>query len=191
MHATILQASLRSRRSGGMLVETLIAVSLFTVVLLSSLAMVESGRRFSNSTMQITTVEDLAQQMLFRMEHELASAAGCTPRFSLPGPLAAGETASMTVSSNVGFPPRGTLVLDRGTAREERIAYTDLAGTGQFTGLLRGQQCTNASDHPGDDGTDHLWAGLAEPLADQLAPSPDEYDGIALEEGQPVYFRGD
>jgi hypothetical protein len=181
----------RSPRAGGMLVETLIAVSLFSVVLLSSMAMVESGRRFSSSTMQITTVEDLAQQMLFRMERELATAAGSTPRFTLPLPLPAADEAGMLVSSTLGFPPRGTLLVHRGGALEERISYSGIDGATRFTGLARGAQCTTPNAHPGGDGADHLWAGLAEPLANQAAPPPSEYDGIALEEGRQVFFRGD
>lgn len=178
-------------RAGGVLIETLIAVSLFAVVLLTSMAMVDSGRRFSRSTIQITTVEDLAQQMLFRMERELATATGAVPRFALPGPVTAGETAGMNVSSTAGFPPRGELLLDRGTAREERVAYATLAGAARFADLTRGTQCTTASDHAGDDGVDQLWAGLAEPLANQVDPGPGEYDGIALEDGVEVFFRGD
>ncbi|NOT29355.1 MAG: hypothetical protein HOP15_02770 [Planctomycetes bacterium] len=191
MNPSPLRAWLHSLRVRGLLMETVVAVSLFAVVLLASMAMVESGRRFSSCTMQITTVEDLAQQMLFRMEHELASATGSAPKVSLPGPLAAGEAAGVQVSSTLGFPPRGTLVLARGTEREERIAYTGLSGGNRFTGLLRGQQCTIDGDHAGDDGRDHLWGGLAEPLANQEAPGAGDYDGIALEEGQPVFFRGD
>jgi len=168
-----------------------VAVGLFSVVLLSSMAMVESGRRFSNSAMQITTVEDLAQQMLFRMEHELASATGSTPRFTLPLPMNAAETTGVTVSTTLGFPPRGTLLLDRGGAREERSTYSRIASSTRFEGLTRGVECTVASDHAGANGVDHLWGGLAEPLANQLAPAPADYDGIALEDGQPVYFRGD
>lgn len=178
-------------QAGSLLTETVIAVSLFSVVLLSSMAMVESGRRFSKSTMQITTVEDLAQQMLFRMEHELATATGSTPKFSLPGPVSVGETNGMTVSSTLGFPPRGVLLLDRGGAREERVAYASIAGTTRFEGLTRGVECTAASDHPGANGTDQLWSGLAEPLANQVDPAPSDYDGIALEDGQQVYYRGD
>lgn len=173
-----------------MLLETMVALTLFSVVLLSSMAVVESGRRFSSSTMQITTVEDLAQQMLFRMERELATATGSTPKFSLPGALGAGDTA-VAVSSTLGFPPRGTLLVDRGTGREERIGYTSIESLTRFAGLTRGEQCSAASDHPGDDGVDHLWCGLAEPLADQDAPAASEYDGIALEEGRQVFFRGD
>jgi len=186
-----LRSPLRSPRSGSTLIETLIALTLFAVVMLSSVAMVESGRRFSGSTLQITNVEDLAQQMLFHMEHELATATGATPKFSLPLPLTAAEVTSVTVSSTLGFPPRGALLLDRGTAREERIEYTGLTGSTQFTGLTRGAHCTAGVDHAGNDGTDHLWCGLAEPLTDQVAPGASDYDGIALEQGRQVYFRGD
>lgn len=191
MRPVPLRPAPRSQRAGALLIETLIAITLFAVVLLSSMAVVESGRRFSSSTLQITTVEDLAQQMLFRMERELASATGATPKFSLPLALTAGETTAFTVSSTLGFPPRGTLLLDRGTPREERVAYTGLASASRFQGLTRGERCTEALEHAGNDGTDHLWCGLAEPLADQDAPSAGEYDGIALEQGRPVYFRGD
>ena len=181
----------RSRRAGGLLVETLIAITLFSVVLLSSMAVVQSGRRFSSSTMQIATVEDLAQQMLFRMESELASATGTTPKLSLPGPFGAGEVNLLNVSSTIGFPPHGCLLLDRGTAREERVEYDSIASTTAFAGLKRGTHCTTASDHPGSDGVDQLWCGVAEPLENQLDPSPSDYDGRALEDGTPVYYRGD
>lgn len=174
-----------------MLIETLIGVTLFAVVILSSMAMVESGRRFSSSTMQITTVEDLAQQMLFRLEHELAPASGIEPIFTLATPLTAVDVERMTVSSTLGFPPRGTLILERGTEREERVAYGSILGLTEFGDLARGQACTPASDHAATSGVEHLWAGLALPLENQTAPSAAEYDGIALEEGRQVFFRGD
>lgn len=183
----------RGPRSGSLLVETLIALSLLTLVLLSSMAMVESGRRFSDSTLQITNVEDLAQQMLFRIEHELARATGASgnPVATLTAPLTAGETALLQVPSTAGFPPRGWLLLDRGSANEERLAYASIAGLVHFAGLTRGEQCTGVFDHAQDGDLDVLWAGLAEPLEDQVAPAASEYDGIALEAGQGIYFRGD
>jgi hypothetical protein len=174
-----------------MLIETLIGVTLFAVVILSSMAMVESGRRFSSSTMQITTVEDLAQQMLFRLEHELAPASGAEPVFTLASPLGAADVQRMTVSSTLGFPPRGTLVLERGTEREERVAYGSILGLTEFGDLTRGLACTPATDHAATSSVDHLWGGLAMPLENQDAPGPDEYDGIALEEDRSVFFRGD
>lgn len=179
-----------SLRRGSTLIEIVIAASVFTVVLLASMAMIESGRRFSKSTLEITTVEDLAQQMLFRMEHELANASGLEPQASLTADLGAGDTASLRVTSTVGFPPSGTLVLERGTAQEERIAYEGIADDRvTFLRLTRGTQCTNAFAHL--DARELIWGGLAEPLEDQVEPSAEDYDGIALEEGAQVFFRGD
>lgn len=176
-------------RRGTAMIEIMIAATLFTVVLLSSMAMVESGRRFSDSTLQITTTEDLAQQMLFRMEHELANATGAEPETKLEAALGAGDSMTLTVTSTDGFPPSGTLILERGTAREERLAYRAL-GTDHvtFLGLTRGDGCTLAFDHA--DASELMWAGLAEPLEDQTSPSADAFDGRALENGRPVFFRG-
>ena len=174
-----------------MLLETLIAVTLFATVLLSSMAMVESGKRFSSSTLQITSVEDLSQQMLFRLEHELAAAAGAEPVCALSAPLAAGTLDSMAVSSTRGFPPRGELLLDRGTGLEERIGYADLASLTSFGELTRALACTAAAGHAANNGVDHLWAGLAQPLDNQVDPGASDYDGIALEGEQGVFFRGD
>lgn len=190
MRLSRLVRSARALR-GAMLIETLIGVTLFAVVILSSMAMVESGRRFSSSTMQITTVEDLAQQMLFRLEHELAPASGAEPIFTLAAPLNAADVGGMTVSSTLGFPPRGTLVLERGTPREERVSYASIAGLTEFGELSRGLACSTATDHAATSSVEHLWTGLALPLENQVAPGPAEYDGIALEEGRQVFFRGD
>lgn len=185
------RSSTRSARRGAMLLETLVAVTLFATVLLSSMAMVESGKRFSSSTLQITSVEDLSQQMLFRLEHELASAGGAEPIFSLSAPLAAGTVDSMAVSSTRGFPPRGELLLERGTGLEERLGYGTITSLTAFGELTRGLACTAAAGHAANNGVDHLWAGLAQPLDNQVDPSASEYDGIALEGEQPVFFRGD
>jgi hypothetical protein len=153
--------------------------------------MVESGKRFSNSTMQITSVEDLSQQMLFRLEHELAAAAGAEPTFSLTAALAAGTVDAMAVSSTRGFPPRGELLLDRGTSLEERIGYRSLASLTSFGELTRALACTADANHAAANGVDHLWAGLAQPLDNQVDPGPSDYDGIALEDERRVFFRGD
>jgi type II secretory pathway component PulJ len=180
----------RSERAGGTLIEILIAAALFTVVLLSSMAMVESGRRFSNATMEITTVEDLAQQMLFRMEHELANASGAEPMATLTADLGAAELGTIQTSGTFGFPPEGILVVERGTPQEERIAYRTLAANGMsFQALARGQECTGVFDHA--RGKELQWAGLAEPLEEQVAPSAEDFDGIANEDGVPTFFRGE
>ncbi len=177
-------------RSGYSLIEIMVAVALFAVVLLTSTALVESGRKFSASTVEITAVEDLAQRMLFRLENELANATGDEPESTVQVDLGPNDVAQLQVLSTAGFPPQGILLMQRGTAWEERIAYSGLlADQSTFTGLVRGSQCSAPVPHL--DGANLQWAGLAMPLETQVAPPASEYDGIALEDGTEVYFRGD
>ena len=177
-------------RKGISMVELMVSVTLFTVVLLASMAMVDSGRRFSRSTMHITHIEDLAQQMLFKMEKELANAAGFEPVTPQPasGQLGAGETTELESSGTAGFPPRGMLLLDPGEPNEERISYASLNADGiHFDTLTRAEQCTQDSTHTGFV----YWAGMAEPIAVQNNP-PTTPTGTALgEDGNGVLFSGD
>src|ERR1700752_1510085 len=166
-------------RSGALMIEALIAISLFATVLLSSMALVQSCRGFSHSTLQVPAVEDLSQQMLFRMEHELAAATGANanPFTALTATLSASERDSLQVASTLGFPPRGVLVFERGTAQEEHVGYSGIADINHFTGLTRGLQCTQPVAHPASSIQDVLWVGLAEPLEDQTDPSAGAHDG--------------
>jgi len=180
----------RNTRSGLGLVELMISVTLFTVVLLASMTLVDSGRRFSRATMQITSVEDLAQQMLFKMEKELANAAGVEPKTSQPSGsvLDAAETAQLESSDNVGFPPRGMLLIDRGEDTEERISYTSLSADHRFfLDLTRGESCTQPVSHDAD----LYWAGLAEPLEVQEDPPVAESGRALAEDGSEILFSGD
>ncbi|MEW6071922.1 MAG: hypothetical protein AB1726_04905 [Planctomycetota bacterium] len=182
----------RIRRSarGTTVLELVIVLSLFTVVFLSSLAMIESGRRFSSSTIGIATAEELAQQMLFRIEHELADATGLELNVVLTEDFPSYEKTMLRVDSTLGFPPRGRILLERGTTREERISYDTLeADQVTFRDLERGLQGTQAALHP--DHSEAMWVGLAEPLELQVDPPAADFDGIANEDGRPVYFRGD
>jgi type II secretory pathway component PulJ len=136
-------------RSGSLLIEMIVAAALFTVVMLSAMAMIESGRKFSASTLEATAVEDLAQQMLYRFERELANASGIEARADITGGnLTATETAELSVTKTLGFPPSGTLILDRGTNTEERVEYANLAPDKvRFQNLTRGIQCTTGQAH--------------------------------------------
>ncbi len=172
------------------MLEVLIVVTLFAVVVLGSLFVVDSGRNLSTKTMQMTTTEDLAQQMLYRLERELANASGWEPQAIVTSALQPGMHGTLVVDSTVGFPPGGLLVLGRGTPDEERIAYADLdPDRVTFLTLRRAQQCTPEGTHAVQ--SELLWAGLAEPLANQVNPVPGDYDGIALESAGQVFFRGD
>lgn len=177
-------------RAGTSLLEILIVVSLVASIVLGSMFVVDSGRNLSSKTMQMTATEDLAQQMLYRLERELANASGWEAKAVLSGVLAAGESRTLVVDSTIGFPPGGTLVVGRGTPREERIEYADLdPDRVTFLVLGRGQQCTAAGTHAVQ--TEVLWSGLSEPLANQANPSPADWDGVALEDLGPVFYRGD
>ena len=180
----------RRARAGYTLLEILIASTLFVVVMMASVTLIQHDQRLSRSTVQMAHVEHMAQVMLFRLEHELANAAGKEPVAILPNGLGAGATTAQ-VDSTLGFPPSGTLLIDRGEAVEERVDYDGLdAGQVLFQNLDRGVQCTGDFAHGVQ--AELLWAGLAEPIEQQVPP-PDveDYDGISLEALGPVYFRGD
>ncbi len=180
----------RTARRGTSLVELMIVVMLFTVVFLASLGMVDSGRRFSSSTIGISTAEEHAQQMLFRIEHELANASGLEPNAVITADLGNGEVASLQVDSTLGFPPFGRLLLERGTTQAERLSYDRLNDDQvNFELLMRGEGCTSDINHW--DNAELMWMGLAEPLELQDNPPPEDFDGIADENGTPVFFRGD
>jgi hypothetical protein len=178
------------RRRGTTLIEILIAVTLFTVVMLSSLAMIEADRRLSMATLEITTVEDLAQQMLFRLEHELAAASGAEPNAVLTAHFGIGQEGVLVVDSTLGFPPSGWLLVDREKEGAERVRYSQLdADQVTFVGIARGEQCTPVGNHP--TGGSVMWVGLAEPIDLQENPPEEDWDGVALESGAPLWFRGD
>ena len=178
-----------ARRTGYALIEIIITVTIFTVVMLSAISMIESGQKFSAATFEAVNVQDLAQQMLFRFGHELSNASvRQLPRADLANPLLAGTTNTISVTSTLPFPPQGTLVISPRTANEERVSYVAFANQNTFTTLTRGQACTTAVDHL--DGAGVEWAGLAVPSADQDAPPATEFDGIALEDGVQVFFQG-
>ena len=177
-------------RTGIGIVELMIAVTLLSVVLLASMALVDSGRRFSRTTLSITHIEELAQQMLFKMEKELANAAGfepVTPQDTINA-FGPGETTSLLSSGTAGFPPRGMLLLSPGEANEERLSYASLSTDGlNFMGLTRGEHCTQSAAHGGFI----YWAGMAEPIDVQSNP-PVAPNGKAIaEDGSDVLFSGD
>jgi hypothetical protein len=181
------QTAGRGPRQGYTLLEVTITSTLFVVVMLASVALLERDRTLSRSMLNMSHVEQMSQDMLFNLERELANACGATPvAFTPPGlPI---DGTEVRVNSTVGFPPQGSFVIDRGTAREV-IAYSGLEETQELLlGLERGQQCTLAVDH--DELAELLWAGLAEVLEEQPPADLSAADGVALEDHGPVYFRG-
>lgn len=176
-------------RSGYSIIELVVATTLFAVVLLSSMALMERDAHLSRSTLSITAVEDQSTQMLYRIERELAVGLIDTPRAVLTSQLDAVETGQIAVASTLGFPPSGSLLLSRGQPNEEVVSYSGLgAGGSSFATLVRGEACTQPQTH--SINMEILWLGLAEPIADQAAPPASSFDGVANEEGTGVFFRG-
>ena len=81
------------------------------------------------------------------------------------------------------------LLLNRGTDKEEKVEYAGLENTEEyFNTLTRALECTEAAEH--EVGDELMWVGLAEPIAQQANPLPEQYDGRTLGVLGPVYYRG-
>ena len=185
----MIKHSLNSNRAGFTLVEILVTSSLFTVIMLSSMALMERDANLSKSTLSLAALEDRSGQMLHKIEREMADALISSPTAILATALVPGTSSEAVVSSTLGFPEQGFLMLSRGTADFEIVSYDSLGpGIDRFSGLTRGLACTPPATH--DINMEIVWAGLAEPIADQTAPPASSFDGIALEEGTGVFFRG-
>jgi len=144
----------------------------------------------AQSSLSTGHVELMAQELLYKLRHELTNAQGANPEAIITATLDDQTETSLRVDSTLGFPNAGTLILDRGLQSEERLQYNSLEDTEEYFNVLeRGLQCTTASDH--NEGTELIWAGLAEPIAQQSSPETELYDGIANGVLGPVYFRGD
>lgn len=182
---------IRRRLSAGFtLVEITVTAALFVVVFLASVSLITRDRSLSGQALYTAHIELASQDLLFSLEHELANAFGERPVGVAPLGLTAGAT-SLQLDSTLGFPPTGTLIIDRGKDSEERIRYNSLGDDRLLIeGLTRGVDCSSDVAHGVQ--TEVLWGGLAEPLAQQdPPPDPEDFDGISMETAGPVFFRGD
>jgi hypothetical protein len=171
--------------------EALVASSLIGVLLLGALGVVTRDTSLSRDILKTSTVELMAQEMLYQIERELADAHGEEPNAELTSSLDGVGSGPITVDSTLTFPDEGMLILDRGTPSEERVRYSvSAADQVTFDELERGQQCTEASVHTGGSST-VMWAGLAEPLENQDNPAAGSFDGSMLVPGGQLFFRGD
>jgi len=177
-------------RAGYSLLELTFSIVIYVVILLSTLGMLERDTHLSKAVLSTTHVEQMAQELLYRLKAELANAQGANPEAILTEDLDDLEDERMRVDSTLGFPNTGTLIMNRGTAQEERISYEELEdGEELFVGLERGLDCTADRDHLA--GMELIWAGLAEPIAQQEDPQAEQFDGRTMGVLGPVFFRGD
>jgi hypothetical protein len=174
------------------MLELTLSFGILTTILLAVFGVIERDTHLAHSTLGIAISEMKAQQMLRKIEGELANARGDVPIASLTQDLSAGETGEILVDMTLGFPPQGTLLLDRGTNAEERIAYAGLvAAQDRFSGLTRAAQCTDSDLHLPGAGLTVLWTGIADPIELQENPPENLWDGVAMQPTGPLHFRGD
>lgn len=179
---------MRRGRAGFTLVEALVAGCVLSLVLLSSYALLQNDATLSRSTLGISVAETRAQAMLHGLERELADARGANPVAQLTQPVTDSDVTGLRADSTLGFPPRGSVLLDRANADVERIQYSSLTDT-LLGGLSRAAQCTSPNVHPA--GCEVLWCGLAEPIELQTNPPAALWDGRAQVGNRTVFFRGD
>ena len=172
------------------ILELSVASSIIAVILLASFALLQRDNDLAHSTLGIAVAEMKAQQMLRKLEGELADARGATLNAVISAQCASDQTSHLQVDSTLGFPDTGMLLLERGTGLVERVAYSGLNANGtRFLNLTRGQMCTEASNH--DRWGEVMWLGLAEPIEIQDNPPADTFDGVALQPSGPIFYRGD
>ncbi len=170
------------------LLELCISLAIFATVMVgATLHVVEDARAISTMARR-THAELRAEVLLDRIAEEIEFARGSTPLAFASIRLGLGETAALEVDTTAGFPDSGTLLIDRGTLFEERIAYAVLADS-SFGALERGLGCTDSADH--DEGAPVHWSGTAEELEDQIAPPAALWDGRSQELGGARFYRGD
>lgn len=177
-------------RTGLTLIEVLIATAIFSVLMVTATLNVNRDARALNSLARKTSLEVKADVMINRIESQLEFAQAGTVQAWLQADMSAGETQAISVDTNLGFPDRGTLLFEPGTAREERVSY-DTFGLlpSTFATLDRGQRCAPATAHA--DGTLIRWADAAVVLEDQLNPPVAFYDGASQELLGQLFYRGD
>jgi len=172
------------------LIEILFAAGIVMMIMLTSMQVMQRDAKLSQATIGITVAETRAQAMLYELERELADARGHTPVTQLTQSLASGSNATVSVIATTGFPPNGTLLIDRGTGSEEWIAYDSLdTALSTVQATARGLQCSDDTSHAAPATV--LWGGVGEPLASQQNPPAGSWDGRTLVLGNPVFFRGD
>ncbi|HPF13265.1 MAG: prepilin-type N-terminal cleavage/methylation domain-containing protein [Planctomycetes bacterium] len=179
----------RRSASGFTLVEVIIASSILAILMASMMVGMQSESKHLGEQVTTTHRERAAQVLLHRMEQELTFAAGAATSAWL-GSGVSGGSGTLTVDTSVGFPPSGTLLLEPGSASEERVDYTGLDRTSQrFEGLDHGVQCTDPRSHAA--GTRVYWASTAAAIENQVAPAASAWDGRANGPFGPIFYRGD
>ena len=179
----------RSDLGGFTLIEVSIALSVMTVILLATSAVLRKETRGIMELQNMGHSEKVMNGAFHRILRTIQFARGYSPETNLVSTLNAAESGEVLLGNVTGFPESGLLVVDRGQATEEIIRYERHAaiGSGLWT-LERGVEGTTARGHSA--GSSALWSGLARPIANQTDPAPAEYDGRTDDLRGDTYYLG-
>ena len=178
------------RLAGFTLVEMMIALSIVSIIMLATMASLQREATSISELQRLSYSERLIQDLFTKIEQRLDFGQGLNPTSSLTSGINAGSTGSLALQDPLGFPYEGTVIIEPGTASEERIEYANLVpGTSELVTLTRGANGTTPTSHPSNSLI--VWEGAAYPTDDQLSPAPGTFDGQTNDMRGPVFFRGD
>ncbi|MDB4426586.1 prepilin-type N-terminal cleavage/methylation domain-containing protein, partial [bacterium] len=138
----------RSDQGGFTLIEVSIALSVMTVILLATSAVLRKETRGIMELQNMGHSEKVMNGAFHRILRTIQFARGYSPETNLVSTLNAAESGEVLLGNVTGFPESGLLVVDRGQATEEIIRYETHAaiGSGLWT-LERGVEGTTARGH--------------------------------------------
>lgn len=179
-----------ARRAGFTLVELAVSLAILAGLMGFLTVHLHQEARGMRELQALSNQERVVNELLAKVESHLDFAQGVVPAASLASALPANEDFVVDVDETDGFPDLGILLIDAGTAQEERVRYGDLdPAAGALLELERGAQGGAARAHA--SGAPVLWAGAATALEDQLAPAAGTFDGRSRELLGDVFYRGD
>ncbi len=107
-------SAVQSSRSAFTLVESVFAATLVSVVILGSIALLSRDMEVSKSSISVQVAQNQAQTLIYALEKELSNARGERPVATLTSAIGSGTLGSILLDSSAGFPPAGTLTIERG-----------------------------------------------------------------------------
>lgn len=183
--------SMRSGERGGFaLVEVVVALAILVGLVLAVAGAAHQQNDALRFFARLSSQSQRAQILLGRIEAVLEDAQPASIDAFLLTSIDSSTTTKLSLDTIAGFPDRGELLVEPGTLRAERIGYEDLRSGGgarvlQLTRGLCGAPAAHAQGAP------VLWSGAAFAIEQQTAPPASAFDGVSLEQGRSVFFRGD
>jgi prepilin-type N-terminal cleavage/methylation domain-containing protein len=180
----------RRPRAGFTLVEMMISLTIVSIILLATAASLQREAESISQLQKLSYSERMIQDLFTKIEQRVDFGQGINPTTTLAAGLSSGETTGLVVQEPLGFPYEGTIVIEPGTASEERVTYTSLApNVSELAQLTRGVRGTGPTGHAANSLV--LWEGISFPIEDQVAPAAGTFDGQTDDLRGQIFYRGD